>query len=434
MNKMSLVKRYTKASSQNLIANLINKIFLFISSAITAHLLGAEIFGSYSLLLSTIATFQTFAALGLGIAATKYLAERKRTDPVFCGRVHTLSLIIATSLGLIMAATYIIWGSHLIIGAAVAHPTLMILFALTILTNAIQSVSQGVLMGLEDYPRITRLNLATGVVMLSSIGTGTYFFHLPGAIAGMTIAQLVSTGFALFLSQQSLQTHGIPRWERPNWRDARIILGFAIPSALGGILYVPAVMAMQYLVANAPGGLTDLGTYTVGSQILGILLFLPTVLGSSLTPIIAEHWDENRSGVMHLLGRATWINTLLATSIALAAIPCTPLILTIFGKSFVGGWWIIVTCIITVIPLASFTPINRLLSASNHPWWAAGNNAVNAGIMVLGAILLLPLGGFGLALARLAAHTGDGIYTFIIVRWIILKKHDTPPGAIIVTP
>src|SRR5580658_7469795 len=67
------------------------------SSIIVARALGIAAFGEFTMIQSTVGLFGTFAGLGLGVTVTKYVAELRESDPVRCGRVIGLILLVATA-------------------------------------------------------------------------------------------------------------------------------------------------------------------------------------------------------------------------------------------------------------------------------------------------------------------------------------------------
>ncbi len=54
-------------------------------------MLGKEEFGKLGIVQSTVGMFQVFAGFGLGLTATKYVAEFRDSDPAKTGRIIGLS-------------------------------------------------------------------------------------------------------------------------------------------------------------------------------------------------------------------------------------------------------------------------------------------------------------------------------------------------------
>ena len=58
-----------------------------VSSVVVARTLGKVGFGELGIIHSTVMMFQLFAGFGLGLTATKYVAEYRGTDPQKAGRI-----------------------------------------------------------------------------------------------------------------------------------------------------------------------------------------------------------------------------------------------------------------------------------------------------------------------------------------------------------
>jgi O-antigen/teichoic acid export membrane protein len=65
------------------------------ASVISARLLGREQFGEYGIIQSMVGMLGVFAGLGLGVTATKYVAQFRRLDPERAGRIIGLGSSVA---------------------------------------------------------------------------------------------------------------------------------------------------------------------------------------------------------------------------------------------------------------------------------------------------------------------------------------------------
>ena len=72
-------------------------------SVILARLMGPTNYGELGIVSGSIDLFATFAGFGLGLTATKYVAELKTRDPLRAGRILAASTIVAAVSGTILA-------------------------------------------------------------------------------------------------------------------------------------------------------------------------------------------------------------------------------------------------------------------------------------------------------------------------------------------
>src|ERR1039458_7078219 len=73
------------------------------ASVISARLLGREQFGEYGIIQSTVGMLGIFAGLGLGVTATKYVAQFRTLDPARAGRIIALGWVAAIFSGGLLA-------------------------------------------------------------------------------------------------------------------------------------------------------------------------------------------------------------------------------------------------------------------------------------------------------------------------------------------
>src|SRR5437899_4196306 len=88
-----------------------------LASIIVARILGKSVFGELGVVQSTTNMYMTFAQFGLGMTATKYVAELRKRDPERAGRIIAMSFVLAVVsgcvVGLVMVATSA-WAARLL--------------------------------------------------------------------------------------------------------------------------------------------------------------------------------------------------------------------------------------------------------------------------------------------------------------------------------
>jgi len=84
--------RLIKSVFWNLAGNSFSKILLMLATIFVAKLLGPEDFGKWSIVQSTTMIFSLLMGFGIGVPATKYLAEFRLSDKHKAGRFLSISL------------------------------------------------------------------------------------------------------------------------------------------------------------------------------------------------------------------------------------------------------------------------------------------------------------------------------------------------------
>ena len=206
------------------------------SFVLAARVLGKEGFGALGMLQSTVATAGIFAGLGLGLTATKHVAEFRRERPAAAGRVIGLTTLVAGLSGLLFAFGLGVFSGP-ICSQALNAPTLspQLLLAMPLLVaNTILGAGIGILGGLEAFRQIAMANTILGMLTFPAVVVGVHSAGLDGAVLGQGIAVVAGCGFTYWLLLAECRKQQIPiawSWSAGEWR----LLGrFSLPAANPG--------------------------------------------------------------------------------------------------------------------------------------------------------------------------------------------------------
>src|SRR5262245_49170187 len=98
--KRGALAPYLGGGSWLIIGGIASRGCTLLAQITIARQLGKAAFGSWALVINTVAFFSLSAASGLGIAATKHIAELRETDPGRAGRIVTLIVGVASGASL----------------------------------------------------------------------------------------------------------------------------------------------------------------------------------------------------------------------------------------------------------------------------------------------------------------------------------------------
>src|SRR4029453_12131551 len=87
----------------SLSGTLISRGLALLASILVARVLGKVGFGELGIIQSSVGMFGTFAGFGLGLTATKHVAEFRTKDPARAGRIISLSSLVSWMTGGVMA-------------------------------------------------------------------------------------------------------------------------------------------------------------------------------------------------------------------------------------------------------------------------------------------------------------------------------------------
>src|SRR5438552_5948956 len=140
---------------------VISRGLMFAAMVLVARMLGKKVFGELGMIQSTVGLFGTFAGFGLGVTATKHVAEFRHTDPERAGRILGLSGLTALATGGTMAVCLFVfapWLAEHTINAPHLTGALRI-GVLLLFISALNGAQIGALAGFEAFKAIAYVNL-----------------------------------------------------------------------------------------------------------------------------------------------------------------------------------------------------------------------------------------------------------------------------------
>ena len=165
----------------------------FLGAVIIARFLGQVGFGELAMIQSTLGLLGTFAGLGIGLTATKYVAELKNQNPERTGRIIGLTYLVSWIVGGSMALFCILaapWIASSTINAPHLVPELR-LASILLLLSAGFGPQQGILAGLQAFKAIARINWWQGLSSLGLTVPLVWWAGLRGAIIAMIFSHLL---------------------------------------------------------------------------------------------------------------------------------------------------------------------------------------------------------------------------------------------------
>jgi O-antigen/teichoic acid export membrane protein len=404
----SLRGRFTRGAVWSVVGAAISQGSSLAASVATARLLGREQFGQYGMIQSTVGMCGVFAGMGLGLTATKYVAELRQTDPERAGRIIALSTAVAIGAAAAVAVALLAiapWLSAHTLNAPYLFPELRIGAGLMFL-NALIGTQTGVLAGFEAFRTIARVNLARGLLTFPLAIAGVWLWGLRGAVAALVAAAALGWILNHIAIHAECRENGVPvRWE--NFRADRVVLWkFSLPAFLSGAMTSPAVWAASSLLVNQPHGYAEMGVFSAANQWRTAVGFLPSLLSQPLLSMLS---NVAGLGPSKSFGKLLHANLLFSFGIsALVAAPvvlCSSLIMAAYGRDFLFGRPVLILMVLAAVISSAVSVIGQAIASLNRMWWGFALNGLWA-LVLLGSAwrLVPPYRAVGLALAVLASY------------------------------
>lgn len=278
-----------------ILGTLMSRGLMFVASVLVARILGKIEYGEYSIIRSTTDMFLVFASFGLGITATKYIAEFKITDPACAGRVLSLSTIIATFTGLLVAGNVYYFAPYLAsehLNAPHLKNALQI-GSVILFLNTLNGTQTGALSGLEAFKTIAKVNLTSGFLSFPIQIGGAYWYGMEGAIWGLTINTGVNWLLNHFALKRECKRFNMPLRFKGCFQEAPVIWKFSLPAVLSGLMVSPANWICDILLVAQNNGYVYLGIFNAAVSVSLTISAINTTIGSAFLPLCVSQLKAN---------------------------------------------------------------------------------------------------------------------------------------------
>ncbi|MHC4110302.1 MAG: oligosaccharide flippase family protein [Planctomycetota bacterium] len=392
---------------------VISRGLMLAALVLVARMLGKTGFGELGMIRSTVGMFGVFAGFGLGLTATKHVAEFRTNDPARAGRIIGLSELFAMLTGGLMAFGLFIfapWLAEYTINAP--HMTgVLRIGALILFMNALNGAQIGALSGFEAFKTIAYVNFFVGLISFPMLVCGAYFGGLTGAVWAMAINLGVNWLLNHLALRKESRRHMVPFTFRECSRELSVLWTFSLPATLSGVLIGPVRWVCNALLVNQPDGYGEMGIFTAALTFQVLLLFVSGMLSAPLLSMLSNAGPNtnDKLGTVNIL--SSWILGVIAAMPLL----CFPEIAQmIFGREYQSYTFKVTFSIVVFYTciMVFKSGLARILAVNNLLWWGFFSNAFWAVILILSALYSVRWGATGLAASFCIAYV---VNTLILV-------------------
>ena len=403
---------------------IISRALMLLATMLIARLLGKTGYGELGMIQSTVGMFGVFAGFGLGLTATKYVAEFRHSDPARVSRILGLSTLVACCTGGLMALGLLIfspWLAEHTINAP--HLTNQLRIGAVILfLSALNGAQTGALSGFEAFRVIARVNFLVGVVSFPLLLFGTFYGGLTGAVWALAL-NLSSNWLLNHLALRREATrYNISFTFRKCFEEWAVLWRFSLPAALSGVVFGPVKWVCGAILVNQSGGYGEMGMLNAANQWSTAILFLPGLLAQVVLPLLSGLNGESRSRqYSQILRTNVLLNGCMAAIIVTPVVIFAPQIMSAYGANFEQGANVLRVMAVTAIFVAVNSVVGSSIASKGKMWIGFAFNSMWACIL-LGATFLFVKNGYGalgVGLATLVSYLAHTVWQFAYVSKII---------------
>jgi O-antigen/teichoic acid export membrane protein len=397
-----------------------SQAMMLLTSIAVARILGKQQFGEFGIINNTIGMFTVFAGFGLGMTATKYVAEFRVRDPERTGRIIALSSLVAMGTGGLFATVLLLiapWLAAKMLSAP-QLAGLLRLSAAFLFFSALGGAQTGALAGFEAFRIIARINAVTGALSLPMLVGGVYYFGLSGAVIGLVITTAVNCIMNTLALRNEMRRAGIPLGYAGCGSEKQVLIGFSMPAVLAGVLVNPVNWLCAAILVNQPSGYGEMGIYSAANSWQKAILFLPGCLNAIALPMLSDYFGAEKLGQYR---KALWYNIIINGGTALAAASvitlASPYIMRSYGHGFVEGKSVLIVLSFATVLMAVNSVAGSAIASTGRAWLGFMFNMFWGVALISLAHFLIPLyGAMGLALAVLMSYILHSCWQILYVR------------------
>lgn len=369
---------------------------IFLAQAAIARLWGTAQLGEYLIAIATINLLAILLPLGMQTIGSYFAAEYAAK-----GDGRGLRSFAKLAYGLIIfpgiAITYFVGQLVPFIGETGAH-LIHLWWPISVMSigSAIFFVNAGILVGLKrPFVGFFADTIFRPILIVVALAI-SFVVAAPGENI-ITLLWILATAYCVVILVQFAITArhliSLPTAPDAPAPDVRRWFYFALPWVII-TLSTDFFFDADLLILTAMMEKEQIAIFGVGTRIFVLASYGITAVYAVTMPGMLEDVTKNDiAGLSEKIGDTNLMATGLAVVLTLAIAIASPLVLSLFGKDFSGGYWPLVILCTSLVVRSIFGPGPLILSARNRPYASLPAVALGLTTMILANLIFVPIWG-----------------------------------------
>ncbi|HZZ80113.1 MAG TPA: oligosaccharide flippase family protein [Gemmataceae bacterium] len=344
---------------------VVSRGLTLVGAVLAGRILGTSGFGEVTMIQSTQGLFGVLAGAGLGLAATKFVAEFRSADPLRASRCVALATSIAVISGAIVAAVLCVCAEPIAIHILNApHLTLELRIATgLVFFGTINGVQTGAVVGYGDFRIAAILSCIRGAGLCFLLIAGIQF----GGVMGGVIALVVTEAIAVVSNHLALQRlfpqqRAVWHDRSAAWIDLKAMCRFSVFSLAGSVCTMAAMWYSNVVLVAQADGYSALGIFNAADRWRQVLLFVPASFSPLILSLLSNlHGNNDAGAYRRLFGVNLWISAavVIVPSAGLAFFATSAM--GLFGAEYRDGWMTLVILSASAIAVVMNNILGQIL-------------------------------------------------------------------------
>jgi O-antigen/teichoic acid export membrane protein len=353
-------------ASWSLLNHLLSRGSFMVAAVILARALEPGEFALYSYFQLTVSMLAAYAAMGLGVTASRFFAELghqgPKQDEAPIGTLWFLSLIAA----LMAAFVMLVLPDHVVKAGLDIPRSFMVIGVLLLVLNVVPG---GAILGLERYRIATLISALSGMTAILgayvAASKGEPSLAILGMIGAFLVQALGHTAIVIWLigSGHLISTLRLDR------RNITRVFSMAAPMLMVTLMAASGTWILGRIILAQPDGEHAFAYYSIGLQWFALALLLPGMLARVALPILVRSAATMEHQKALLVARQTALLAM-ATGISMAIFATLfgPWLISIYGENYSAGRWFISAFMLAGVILAPVNVMGNAIIAYDGQW------------------------------------------------------------------
>lgn len=424
-DKSDIRSRFINGAFWSLTGSVVSQGLMIIASIIVARILGKLEYGELGMIRSTVNMFAVFAGFGLGVTATKYIAEFSVKDRDKTGKIIGLTTIFAGVIGFIISASIIIMAPFLA-DKTINAPHLVNeirLGAIILFFSSLNGSFTGILAGFQAFKSIAKINLIAGVIAFPlQIGL-TLLLGLPGSVIGFGLNFLVLWIFNYIAVRRVAVKFDVNIQFLNSFKEWEILYKFSLPALLSGLMVSPVIWACNAILVNQSNGYNEMAIFDASNQWRSAILFIPVALSQIVLPMLTDSRGQDQ--FERIMKVNIIVNLIISLLMAIIVSLFSSMIMSFYGEGFEEGNVVLTVLAISAVFISINNVIGQAIASKGKMWIGFLFNSIWGIILLLCSYIFINLGygAKGLAYSFLIAYLAHTIFQVSYVKIYLIEQN-----------
>lgn len=386
----------------SLLSHLLSRGSLMLSAIILARNLDTTSFAAYSYFQLTVSMLSAYAAMGMGVSASRFFAEvgheKSEADPPPVGTLWMLSIILAIGAFVLIMLIPASW-----LTAGLGVPKWLL--ALGVFALGLTVVPGGAILGLERYKQATLISAISGAIMLlmvwwasqrglPTIAMGAIAFSAFMQATGESVIVIRTVGWKRISVGFRLRRHEVQR-----------VFTLAGPMFFVSLVSASGSWLLGRMILRSESGEHVFALYVIGLQWFSLGLLLPGMFSRVILPRLVRSKSSALSSASgkKLVVQGSVMATAAALIMALLGFLLGPWLLLIYGTNYQADRWFIAAFLgAAVLSAPANTMGNAIIANDGQKTWLI-LTIIWLGVLLISGVIAMPLGALSGAVAQAIA-------------------------------